>query len=123
MTQDVTRLSCALTFCMTATQGEVLARRLYKDATERQSIPADPAILDYIRRTEPTDAAAGSGDAPAPPQPPAATTTSRPPPPCRPTHSVPQRRWAQVRPRPMIQAKPPGLQMYVNMIDFVSYQK
>ena len=30
-------------------QGEVLARRLYLDAVERQSIPGDPEILNYIR--------------------------------------------------------------------------
>ena len=108
---------------MTFTQGEVLARRLYKDATERQSIPPDPAILDYIRRTEPAGMAAGIGEAPAPSQPPAATTASRPPPTGRPAHSLPQQRWGQVKPRPMIQLKTPGLQINVNMHDFVSNQR
>lgn len=37
-----------------------MAGRLYKDAVERQSIPADPAILAYLRCTEPDDSATGS---------------------------------------------------------------
>ena len=40
-----------------------MAGRLYIDAVQRQSIPADPEIMAYLRLHQPTEAATGSQEA------------------------------------------------------------
>ena len=46
-------------------QGEAMAGRLYIDAVERQSIPADPEITAYLRLHQPSEAAVGSQELPS----------------------------------------------------------
>lgn len=46
-------------------QGEAMAGRLYIDAVERQSIPADPEIMAYLRLHQPSEAAVGSNELPS----------------------------------------------------------